>query len=71
MDNKTNPDHYVTDTGAEVIDITECLDFCRGNVVKYVCRAGRKAGEEALDDLKKAKWYLDRAINNEEHGIDG
>jgi len=65
MTNKTNPDHYVTSTGAEVIDIAECLDFCLGNVVKYVCRAGEKPGEPMLDDLEKAKWYLIRAIERE------
>jgi len=70
MDNKTNPDHYQIGK-CQVIEITEHLDFCLGNVVKYAARAGRKAGEEALDDLKKAKWYLDRAISNEENGIDG
>lgn len=65
MNNKTNPDHYFTSTGAEVIDIAECLDFCLGNVIKYVCRAGNKPGEPLLDDLEKAKWYLDRVIERE------
>lgn len=62
---KTNPDHYITATGAEVIDISETLGFCEGNVVKYVARAGKKDGESRLDDLLKAKWYLERAIRNE------
>lgn len=35
------------------------LGFCLGNVVKYVCRSNQKAG---LEDLKKAKWYLEREI---------
>ena len=47
--------------GAEVIDITENLSFNRGNAVKYVARAGKKGSE--LEDLKKARWYIDREID--------
>jgi len=36
--------------------------FCIGNVVKYLSRAGRKEGEPTEKDLRKAAWYLDRAI---------
>ena len=61
---KTNPSHYVKSSGVEVIDITETLDFCRGNVVKYVARAGSKDGESEFDDLLKAQWYLERSIKN-------
>ena len=67
---KINPDHYKAGK-AEVIDITETLDFCLGNVVKYVVRAGRKAGESRLDDLLKASYYLSRAVDNEIRGTDG
>ena len=59
---KINPDHYFTSTGAEVIDITEDMSFCLGNVVKYCQRAGKKPGESNLDDLNKALWYLQREI---------
>jgi len=38
------------------------LDFFKGNVVKYVCRAGTKSGETELDDLMKAKVYVEKAI---------
>lgn len=38
------------------------LDFCLGNVVKYVARAGRKS-RNSLEDLCKAREYLERAIN--------
>lgn len=62
MNDKTNPKHYQLD-GFQVIDLTEQLGFCQGNVVKYVCRAGKKEGESTLDDLFKAKFYLDRLIN--------
>ena len=63
---KIDPDHYMTSTGAEVIDITETLNFNRGNVVKYVARAGFKAGESTMDDLLKARWYLNREIDRVE-----
>ena len=54
--------------GAQVIDITQELMFAEGNVVKYVSRAGRKGGESRLDDLCKAKYYLDLAIRRAEAG---
>jgi hypothetical protein len=59
-----HPSHYTVgwSNGAEVIDLTENLSFNRGNVVKYVCRAGRKGGEDELQDLKKAEFYLQREI---------
>ncbi len=61
---KTNPKHYQLGNGFQVIDLTETLDFCSGNVVKYVARAGNKDGESSLDDLEKALWYLVRRIEN-------
>lgn len=63
-DNVSHPSHYANgwSNGAEVIDLTEHLSFCAGNVVKYVCRAGRKDPEKYVEDLEKARWYLDREI---------
>lgn len=61
-DNVNNPVHYQFSNGAQVIDITENLTFNRGNVVKYVARAGRKSGSKELEDLQKARFYLDREI---------
>ncbi len=60
-----HPSHYVTDK-LEVIDVIEAfgIGFHLGNVVKYVLRAGRK--NNTIEDLKKARWYLDRAIKNME-----
>ena len=58
-----HPAHYKFPNGAEVIDITENLGFMEGSIVKYVCRAGRK--DNRLQDLQKARWYLDRLIANE------
>jgi hypothetical protein len=54
----TNPDHYKLGD-IEVIQLTEKLGFCEGNIVKYVCRHKAKNGKE---DLLKARWYLDRLI---------
>lgn len=56
-----HPPHYRLGD-REVIEITEHLDFLSGNVVKYVCRAGRKEGTSSLEDYLKARWYLDRLI---------
>jgi hypothetical protein len=62
-----HPSHY-TLGGIEVIDAIEAwgLDFHLGNVVKYVARSGHK--DRFLEDLKKARWYLDRRIDREERG---
>ncbi len=63
-DGVSHPSHYANgwSNGAEVIDLTEHLSFCAGNVVKYVCRAGRKDPDKHVEDLEKARWYLDREI---------
>lgn len=67
-DDVSHPSHYADgwSNGAEVIDLTEHLSFCAGNVVKYVCRAGRKDPDKHVEDLEKARWYLDREINRVE-----
>lgn len=63
FDNVDHPRHYTGfSNSAQVIDITENLTFNRGNVVKYVARAGRKSAETELEDLKKARFYLSREI---------
>ena len=60
------PKHYTSHpSGIEVIDITEHMNFCLGNVVKYVLRAEHKGN--TLEDLKKARWYLNREIERREH----
>lgn len=60
-----HPPHYKTG-GIETIDFIEAkgLGYHLGNVVKYVSRAGKKDGNSLLQDLEKAQWYLQRAINN-------
>lgn len=59
-----HPSHYEEgwSNGAEVIDITENLNFNRGNAVKYLARAGRKDATKTIEDLKKARWYIDREL---------
>lgn len=59
QDPVNHPSHY-TQFPVEVIELTRHLDFCSGNVVKYVCRASFKGKE--LEDLKKARWYLEDRI---------
>ena len=58
-----HPKHYNLGK-IEVIDFIEDqqLPFHLGNVVKYITRAGKKAGETDLDALRKAQWYLSRYI---------
>lgn len=60
-----SPAHY-TSGPVEVIDIIEGfeLGFHLGNVIKYVLRSPHKGRE--IEDLKKARWYLDRMIEKRE-----
>ena len=59
-----HPAHYGGESNLyEAIKVIEAwnLGFHLGNIVKYLSRAGRKG--DVLEDLKKARWYLDRYIN--------
>ena len=62
MEDKVNhPKHYTEHpSGIECIQITEHMGFNLGNAIKYIWRCDLKL--DALEDLKKAKWYLDREI---------
>lgn len=62
-DNVNHPTYYAEgwSKGAEVIDITENLNFNLGNVVKYVARAGKKTSCPR-EDLLKAQFYLNREL---------
>ena len=52
-----DPQHYRSHpSGIECIAITQHMNFCLGNAVKYIWRAGLKG--EALEDLRKAQWYI-------------
>lgn len=65
MSNKNDPvnhpSHYTSSpSGIEVIEITEHMNFCLGNAVKYILRCDLKG--KPIEDLEKAKWYIDREI---------
>ena len=57
-----HPGHYTE--GIETIKYIESwgLNFSRGNAIKYITRAGKKIKSKELEDLEKAKWYIDREI---------
>lgn len=56
-----NPAHYrAHPSGVECIQVTEHMNFCIGNAMKYLWRAGLKG--DAVQDLEKALWYIDREI---------
>lgn len=64
-----HPLHYGgEDNPYEAIKVIEAwnLGFALGNAVKYICRADRKGNK--LEDLEKAKWYLEREIANTKYG---
>ena len=58
-----HPDYY-NSGGFETADFIDAhgLNFNRGNIVKYIVRAGKKNGEDAVTALLKAQWYLSREI---------
>lgn len=61
MTDAINPEHYRKHpSGVEAIEITEHLNFCLGNAMKYLWRAGLKG--DAIEDLRKASWYIEREI---------
>ncbi len=66
-----HPAHY-TYGGIETMDYIDSLGmgvaFCLGNVIKYVSRAGHKDSTAVTEDLRKAQWYLNRAISKIERG---
>lgn len=66
-DSVNHPVHY-THGGElyETIRVIEAweLGFHLGNTVKYISRAGHKSPEREIEDLEKARWYLDRHIEN-------
>ena len=56
-----HPKHYTPHpSGVECIEVTEHMNFCVGNAIKYLWRAGLKG--EQIEDLRKARWYIDREI---------
>lgn len=62
-----HPPHYTDHpSGIECIQVTEHMNFCVGNAIKYLWRAGKKGA--TVEDLKKARWYIDREIQRLERG---
>lgn len=56
-----NPAHYRSHpSGVDCVQITEHMSFLLGNVIKYIWRAD--LNNNAVEDLKKARWYLDREL---------
>ncbi len=66
----SHPEHYISETGLEVIDVIEAFTFDlkgieatdTGNIIKYICRWKKKNG---IQDLGKAMWYLQHLIDHE------
>ena len=69
VDMVAHPPHYQTKNGLETIDVIEAFTADlkgieatdTGNIIKYICRWNHKNG---IEDLKKARWYLDHLINH-------
>jgi hypothetical protein len=64
-----HPQHYNGDSPYECIKVLnawmsedEYRGFLRGNAIKYICRLGKK--DEAVQELKKAAWYIDKLIES-------
>lgn len=58
-----HPSHYTDRVpGIECISVVENFDFCRGGAIKYIWRAGLKDPTKEIEDLRKARWLLDREI---------
>jgi len=67
MESVNHPKHYGgADNDYEAIKVIDAwgVDFYLGNVLKYICRAGKKTGQ--YEDLKKAQWYLNEKISKME-----
>ena len=64
MDDIVNhPRHYTAHpSGIEAIQVTEHMNFCLGNAMKYLWRSGKKDSATEITDLRKAIWYIEREI---------
>ena len=70
MEKVNHPSHYTSHpSGVECITIAEHHNFCIGNAIKYLWRAGLKTTygqsrtEKQIEDLKKAAWYIQKEID--------
>ncbi len=70
QDDVNHPSHYASESGLEAIEVIEAFfheNAFLANTFKYIARAGKKGGEaKRLEDLRKARWYLEREIKHEE-----
>lgn len=65
QDSVNHPSHYGGEENPyEVIKVIDAwnLPFTLGNSVKYIARAGKKNPDKTIEDLKKAKWYIEHEI---------
>ena len=74
MDDTTNPKHYKQHpSGIECIVLTQHMGFCLGNALKYIWRVDLKHNDGGIEDLRKARWYIEKEIvkrmNNNENKI--
>ncbi len=62
------PEYYLADNPYEVVNVLEAWgldkDFYLGNVIKYLSRAGKKDPSKEIEDLEKAKYYLEKRIQS-------
>lgn len=66
-DTVDHPKHYNSHpSGIECIEVVRHMGFNIGNVIKYCWRAGLKDNNADIDDLKKARWYLNDEIKKRE-----
>lgn len=64
-----HPPHYTSHpSGVECIQITEHMNFCLGNAVKYIWRADLKGS--GVEDLRKAAWYIEREIARRNNAVE-
>lgn len=66
IDLVNQPPHYKSASGLECIDVAAFLPFCEGNAFKYLFR--RNAKGSAIEDVRKSRWYVARAIGGVECG---
>lgn len=67
-DSVNHPVHYTSNSsGIECIDITKHMNFCLGNVVKYIWRVDLKG--DPIENLNKAVWYLNCEIDRRKNNL--
>lgn len=63
QDTVYSPPHYTSHpSGVECIEVTEHMTFNLGNAIKYLWRCGLKQSADPEEDLRKARWYINREM---------